>query len=81
MPHFFFDIHNVEIQASDDEGSELPDLEAARRKAIEGIRSILSHEVLADKLDLRGQINVRDEDGVIRFSVGYGQAVDIRRPE
>lgn len=78
MPRFFLDIFNSEICATDDDGQELPDLAAAREAAITGIRSILGGELARGKLDLRGEIRIRDDAGNALLSVPYSEAVAIR---
>ena len=79
MPRFFLDICNTDIQATDDEGRELPDLDAARAAAIEGIRSILADEILSGAIDLRGEIRIADEFGYRLATVSYSEALQIRR--
>jgi hypothetical protein len=61
MPTFHFHLHNVHVQASDREGIELADLDAARAQALEGIRNFLGHEAMTGTLDLRGQVDIADD--------------------
>jgi len=78
MPHFYLHVHNSSGAAEDDEGAELPDLDAARARAVEGIRSILSEEVLDGRLDLRGRVDIADAEGRVLASVAYAEAVDLQ---
>jgi hypothetical protein len=78
MPLYFLDICNTDIKASDPEGHQLADLEAARREAIASIRSILSHEVAEGRLDLRGEIRIEDEQGNVVRVVPYADAIEIK---
>jgi heme-degrading monooxygenase HmoA len=79
MPHFHLHLHNVHLDASDEEGMELADLAAARAKALEGIRGFLGHEVMTGKMDLRGQVDIADDAGVILLTVRFDEAVVIMR--
>jgi hypothetical protein len=78
MPLYFLDVRNTDIRAKDMEGHELPDLEAARREAIAGIRSILAHEVAEGRLDLRGEIRIEDEQGNVVLVVPYADALEVK---
>jgi hypothetical protein len=78
VPRYFLDVCNTDVDAGDPEGRELPNLEAARREAIAGIRSILAHEAAEGRLDLRGEIRIRNARGEIVRVVPYGDALEIR---
>jgi hypothetical protein len=60
--HYYFHVHNGFGVARDAEGSEHIDVEHARRHAAAGIRSMLSAEVLDGRLDLRGHVEIADEN-------------------
>lgn len=77
MPRYFFHILNSVGYAEDDEGSELADIDVARREAIAGVRSILSEEVREGRIDLRGRIDVVDADGKCVLSVPFSEAVEV----
>jgi hypothetical protein len=79
MPLFFLNIHNGFGVAQDDEGVDLPDLAAAREKAVEGIRSILSEEIKAGTIDLGGHVEVADADGNVLAAVHFEDAFRILR--
>ena len=80
MPHYHLHLHNVHVEASDEEGMEFVDLSAARAKALEGIRDFLGHEVMKGKMDLRGQIDITDDGGVVLLTVRFDEAVEITKP-
>lgn len=77
MPHFRLNIHNHSGETCDEEGQDLPDLETARAKALEGIRSFLGAEVVTGELDLRGHLDIVDETGVTQASVPFSEAIVI----
>ena len=79
MPRYFFHVRNGIGDAEDEEGRELPSVEAARREAIKGVRSIISDEVKQGLIDLRGEITVTDEDGAALIRLGFEEAVELRR--
>lgn len=78
MPLFFLHIRNGLGFIEDEEGSELPDHEAARIKAVRGARSIIAEEVLGGEIDLEGSIEVADEAGKVVLTVSYAEAVRVR---
>jgi hypothetical protein len=78
MPQFFFHIHN-DIDSPDDEGLELPNLEAARTYAVKCVRDLIG-ETVAHKGQIRlsHRIDVEDENGRVLDTVRFGEAVTIK---
>ena len=62
MPRFYFHLHN-DLDVIDDEGLELPDLAAAREKAIESAHDIACACIKKGELNLEHYILVTDEAG------------------
>jgi len=77
MPRFHLHIHNHLGETRDEEGSVFADLDIAHLKAIEGIRSFLSAELLEGKLDLRGHLDIADEAGAVLERIDFHEAVII----
>lgn len=75
MPMYHLHLINAHIDADDSEGHNLPDLESAKAKAIEGIRGFLSHEVVGGKMDFRGHIDIEDDNGTILERVPFSDAI------
>jgi len=78
MPRYFFNIHN-DATSLDDEGRELPDLEAARAHAIQGARSLMSDSLKEGRIDLSHHIAIVDERGELLLDVTFGEAVEVER--
>ena len=78
MPLFFLHVFNRTGCSRDEEGLDLPDLDAARAEAVEGIRSILRDEVARGTLDLEGRIEIADEAGRIVDVVAFNDAIEVR---
>lgn len=79
MPRYFFDLHN-DMDASDEEGKDLPDLRAAQIQALKEARTMIGVSVLEHgKIDLQHFIRVRDEGGKPVYVVEFGDAVTIKR--
>lgn len=78
MPLYFLDVYNRTICSSDEEGIELPDLDAARVQAVQGIRSILQDEVAHGRFDLEGRVEIFDADRNLLATVEYRDAVALR---
>ncbi|HWH18879.1 MAG TPA: hypothetical protein VNT77_11220 [Allosphingosinicella sp.] len=77
MPRFFFHLRN-DIDAPDEEGTELPDLEAARAHATAEARNMISVSVLeTGRINLHHRIDVGDETGQVVATVEFGNAVRI----
>ncbi|MDB5697861.1 MAG: hypothetical protein JWN69_665 [Alphaproteobacteria bacterium] len=62
MPRYFFHLFD-DIVLRDEEGIELPDIEAARSEAVRAARDIACQEVQNGKLSLHHRIEVEDEQG------------------
>lgn len=78
MARYYFNVINGDGVANDEEGDELPDLDAARDHAIVGIRSILSEELrLRGLIDLKGRIEVAGMEGTVSLVVPYREAVKV----
>jgi hypothetical protein len=77
MARFYLNIRNGGY-SEDPEGCELPDLEAARAEAIDGVRSLLSEEARQGQLDLAAAIEITDGDGTVLLVVPFSEAVDLR---
>ena len=77
MPLYFFNIKEGGDVLYDEDGSDHPDLEAAREEAIEGIRQIISAAVLAgNPLRLERRMLVDDQAGHTLLKVMFRDVVD-----
>ncbi len=76
MARYFFHVRDGDTLLSDDEeGEELPNLEAVRLEAIEGARGILSEAARSGTAaSLRLQIEVMDEFGRTILTMPIGHA-------
>ena len=74
---YFFHLKNRTGEVRDEEGSELPDVAAARARALESIRAILSHELQEGRIDLAGHVDVLEAGGRQVLHVEFGEAVEI----
>jgi hypothetical protein len=79
MPRFYFHLQN-QVDARDEEGREVADLEEATAAARSDILSILSDDVSRGRIDLRGRIDIADETGTILRTVAFADAVQLRLP-
>ena len=80
MPRFFFHVRDAQGYAEDDEGLDLPGMAEARYAAVAGARSLLSAEVTAGELDLRGSIEIVGEEGPIE-TIRFEDVVAVRTEE
>jgi hypothetical protein len=78
---YYFNVHSGDHRTEDEDGMDLPDLDAAHREAITRIRSLLSDDAMKGMIDLRGWISVTDTAGKMVISVPFCAAVKIVQPE
>jgi hypothetical protein len=81
MPRFFFHVHNGNGETPDYEGLDLSDQSAARRTALDSVRSMVAEEARQGLLDLTGCIEVKDESGNMLLTVGFIEAFELRVPK
>ena len=76
MPRYFFHVYD-DVIARDDEGVELPNIEAARLNAIRGARDIIAGQVRHGHFVQSHWIDVVDENNETVLKVAFRDAVDI----
>jgi hypothetical protein len=77
MPLYHFNLEDGTGLLPDEEGRELPDLEAARAESIKGARSIIAADVLEGRVDLRARIEIADEAGTTLLAVPFAEVIEI----
>ena len=77
MPRYFFNVYD-DVVAADEEGTELPNLQAARLHAIAGARDLIATQVRHGYLVRSHWIDVVDGEGAVVLSVTFREAVDVR---
>ena len=77
MPRYHFHLHN-DVNCPDEEGVELPDLQAARKTALHNAR-FTAGETVKDRGHLFGdhRIDIEDENGAVLDTVYFRDAVKI----
>lgn len=81
MPRFFFHVFNGNGHTGDEEGLDLEDQSAARRIAIDSIRSMIAEEARQGVIDLSGRIEVKDAVNNSLFGVAFPEAFELRVPD
>ncbi|HEX8366028.1 MAG TPA: hypothetical protein VD887_04270 [Allosphingosinicella sp.] len=76
MPRYFFHVFNDEITL-DEEGIELPDLDAAREQAIESARALVCESVKHGHLNLDHRIEIADETDARKMTVTFREAFSL----
>ncbi len=78
MPRYFFHIHN-DIDTIDEEGTELPDPDAARALGFDEARNLAAESIKTEgHLVLDHRIDIIDESGQEVASIRFGDAVIVR---
>lgn len=81
MARYYFHIHNRIGYVRDEEGEEVADLEAARMKAIDSVRSMLGDEARQGLIDLCGRIDIAEEAGEVLLVLPFTEAFELRLPQ
>jgi hypothetical protein len=76
VPRYFFHVYE-DLVAEDDEGIELPDVDAARDEAIRAGRELIAAQVAGGRLRLFHRIEVLDERGRTVLAIPYREMVEI----
>jgi hypothetical protein len=65
MVTYYFDFRTGDVLSQDEEGADLPDVEAAHRVALQAIADAIQDVALQDLLNGHFQVEVRDELGPV----------------
>ena len=76
MPRFHLNLYN-DVVSVDEEGVDLPDLEAARDAAILNIRDVMKDELVKGHITLGHRVEIADERGTILATVFFRDAVTV----
>ena len=76
VPHFYFHLYN-DVSATDEEGRDLPNLDAARRVAVCEAREMMTETILKGRINLGHRIEIADEAGAIVATVTFKEAVTV----
>ena len=81
MPRYYFHLATGGEILNDYEGSDLIDVEAARKEGLRAAREILSISLVASgQLDLIQQIDITDEAGRTLLAIPFRSAVSVEVP-
>ena len=74
---YFFHLRESGSLILDDEGLELPGIDAVEKAAISAARSVIAAEAMAGRIALGPVIEVRDESGERVLDLRFRDAVDV----
>lgn len=78
MPSFYFHVCNGAGFVADEEGQDLPHVEAARAVAVRSARDVMAGELRDGRLDLTSFIEVEDEAHNWLFTLSFADAVAVQ---
>lgn len=78
MPRFYFNLCNGAEFAEDLEGLELANCAAARTKAVESLRGVMSGDLLMGELNTASFIEIEDENHEFIETVSFADVVSLR---
>jgi hypothetical protein len=61
----------------DPEGIEYADIDDLKKKVLSAVRDLMSEDIKGGVVDLRFRIDAEDRDGVIVYTLGFAEAVQI----
>lgn len=79
MPRFFFHLCDGTGLVVDEEGQELPTLEAARARALTEARHIMADDMRGGHLNLASFIEVQNAAGDYLFTLTFEDAFEVNR--
>lgn len=77
MPRYYLNLYNRIGPVPDWEGQVLADSAAARQRAVESIREMVSADALEGVLHLRGRIEVLDEQRQLLSTTTFMEVFDL----
>ena len=77
MPRYYLHVCNGTGFVEDEEGVELPGVDAARRQAIDGLRDIMAAEMRRGEVNMASFIEIEDEDRRLVSTVSFADAIHI----
>jgi hypothetical protein len=79
MALYYLNLINGNGLTPDREGEDFPDLDAARERARQSVRSILSDEIRsAGLIDLQGRIDIADQQGSVVTTLPFRDAIELK---
>jgi hypothetical protein len=77
VTRYFFNVYD-DVVAFDEEGIEMPNLAAARLKALQGARELIGEQVRRGYVVLSHWIDVIDESGAVAYHLPFKDAFEIK---
>jgi hypothetical protein len=74
---YFFHLTEGDHSTRDPEGSDLPNMTAVEKVAVEGVRSLMAEAVTKGERDYRGSLDVEDQNGATVMSVRFACPIEI----
>lgn len=77
MPKYYFHLHD-DLDVPDEDGAELPDLGAAKARAVREARVIMSESLNSEgRIVLSHRIEIKNHDGDVLLTVQFRDVVKI----
>jgi len=77
MSRFYLHVCNGNGFTEDEEGSDYPDIQAARAAAVAGLRDIMASELKRGELNLASFVEIEDEHHKLVLTVNFTDAVGV----
>jgi hypothetical protein len=77
VARYYMQLRDGTEQMLDPEGLEYADLDELRKKVLISVRDLLSEDIKGGVIDLRFRVDAEDRDGLIVYTLGFAEAVNI----
>ena len=77
MPRYYMQLRDGSDHLLDPDGIEYADIDELKKKVLIAVRELMSEDIKGGVVDLRFRIDAEDRDGVIVYTMGFAQAVNI----
>jgi hypothetical protein len=77
MPRYYMQLRDGSEQLLDPDGIEYQDMDQLKKKVLIAVRELISEDVKGGVIDLRFRIDAEDREGVIVYTLGFAEAVNI----
>ena len=77
MARYYMQLRDGTEHILDPDGIEYADIDQLKKKVLIAVRELMSEDIKGGVIDLRFRIDAEDRDGVIVYTMGFSEAVNI----
>ena len=77
MARYYMQLRDGSDHILDPDGIEYADIDELKKKVLIAVRELMSEDIKGGVIDLRFRIDAEDREGVIVYTMGFAEAVNI----